>query len=254
MMSHRVNKIRKRIAKRRRESGRNMENPNQFMYDVPDSFSDNDRSIYEPKTTIHPLWRKEIFMLKLLSSIALILVVGILFQSPSPAFDHARSTVKKAMGKEFQFAAVANWYENQFGKPLVLFPNDKKEQNIQLGQEGDYALPVGAKISEGFSQDGRGVMFQTESAAEVKAAADGIVIFSGKKEDIGQTVIIQHSDHTESWYGKMDQAAVKPHEHVKGGQIIGRVSSNEDQNYGEYYFAIKKEDEFVDPIQVMNLD
>ncbi|WP_244943854.1 M23 family metallopeptidase [Siminovitchia fortis] len=253
-MSHRANKIRKRIAKRRRASGRIMEKPNEYMYDVPDYFSDDDRNIYEPKTTLHPLWRKEIFMLKLLSSIALILIVGILFQSSSPAFDDARSIVKKAMGKEFQFAAVANWYENQFGKPLVLFPNERKDEGIQLGQEGDYALPVGAKISEGFSHDGRGVMFQTESAAEVKAAADGVVIFSGKKEDIGQTVIIQHSDHTESWYGKMGQAEVKPHEHVKGGQVIGTVSPNEDENYGEYYFAIKKEDEFVDPIQVMNLD
>lgn len=253
-MSHRVNKIRKRIEKRRRANNRSMEKPNEYTLDTPTYYSDDEKNIFESKTTIHPLWRKEIFMLKLLSSIALILVVGILFQSSSPVFDDARSIVKKAMGKEFQFAAVANWYENQFGKPLALFPTDKKDSDIQLAKDGDYALPVGAKISEGFSHDGRGVIFQTESAAEVTAAADGVVIFSGKKEDIGQTVIIQHSDHTESWYGKMDQAAVKPHEHVQGGQVIGTVSSSEEGNYGEYYFAIKKEDEFIDPIQVMDLD
>lgn len=252
-MSHRVNKIRKRIAKRRREKNRGVERPNEYMHDIPAFFSDEEQNIYEPKTTIHPLWRKEVFMLKVLSSIALVLVVGVLFQSPSPAFDDARSIVKNAMGKEFQFAAVANWYEGQFGKPLVLFPDHSKDQNMQLAKESEYALPVGAKISEDFSQDGRGVIIQTESAADVQAAADGVVIFSGKKEDIGQTVIIQHKDHSESWYGKMDQATVKPHEHVKGGQVIGTVS-NEEGNYGEYYFAIKKEDVFIDPIQVMNLD
>lgn len=253
-MSHRINKIRKRIAKRRRSKSRIMDNPNDYMYDSPVHYSDEEQNIYDPKTNIHPLWKKEIFMLKLLSSIALILIVGILFQSPSPAFEDARSIVKKAMGKELQFASVAHWYENQFGKPLVLFPDQKKGENIQLGKEGDYALPVGAKISEGFSHDGRGVMIQTESAADVKAAADGLVIFSGKKTDIGRTVIIQHGDHTESWYGKLDLASVKPHERVKAGQVIGSVTSNEDKTVGEYYFAIKKEDVFIDPIQVMNLD
>lgn len=253
-MSHRVNKIRKRIAKRRRENNRMMEKPNEFMYDMPAHYSDDDQNIFEPKTTIHPLWKKEIFMLKLLSSIALVLVIGILFQSPSPAFENVRSIVKNTMGKEFQFAAVAQWYENQFGKPLVLIPENKKDQNIQLTKETDYALPVGAKISEGFSHDGRGVMIETESETEVKAVADGVVIFSGMKEDIGQAVIIQHSDRTESWYGKLDQATVKPHERVSGGQVIGTVSSKEDETHGEYYFAIKKEDEFIDPIQVMNLD
>lgn len=253
-MSHRVNKIRKRIAKRRRETNRTIEKPNGYMYDMPAHYSDEDPNVFEAKTQIHPLWKKEIFMLKLLSSIALVLIIGILFQTPSPAFEDARSIVKNAMGKEFQFAAVADWYENQFGKPLVLIPENKREKNIQLTKEADYALPVGAKISENFSQDGRGVMIETEREAEVEAAADGVVIFSGMKEDIGQSVIIQHSDGTESWYGKLDHTSVKSHEHIKGGQVIGTVSSKEGEAYGEYYFAIKKEDEFIDPIQVMNLD
>ncbi|MFD1705571.1 peptidoglycan DD-metalloendopeptidase family protein [Siminovitchia sediminis] len=251
-MSHRVNKIKKRIAKRRRLNGRMTEKPYEYIPQTPVDDVDENRHIYEPKPAIHPLWRKEIFIFKMLSSAVLVLLIAILYQSSSSRFDQVRSWVNDAMEKEFQFAAVSDWYESQFGKPLVLFPDPNQEPSVQQVIREDYALPVGAKITEGFSHDGRGIIIETEKDFAVKAGADGVVIFSGKKEDIGHTVIIQHSDRSESWYGKLNETSIKPHERVKGGQVIGTVSSND--NHGEYYFAIKQEDTFIDPIQVMNLD
>ncbi|MFS0646742.1 peptidoglycan DD-metalloendopeptidase family protein [Siminovitchia sp. 179-K 8D1 HS] len=257
-MNHRANQIKKRIAKRRKSYDRKRDNSVHW----PDELMDNDimdeHSIYDSKNhpTFHPLWNREVFIFKVLASITLVLLVSIIYKSESPAFQEAKSVVNRTMETEFRFAAVSEWYENRFGKPLALFPvKDKTDGNIiQTGMEKDYALPVGAKIKENFSHDGRGVMIETEDRAQVEAIAGGVVIFAGKKTDTGNTVIVQHEDDTESWYAHLNNLTVKPHERIKVGKVLGTVSSDEEGYSGKFYFAIKKGDDFINPLQVINIE
>ncbi|UTW68949.1 hypothetical protein KHA80_17155 [Anaerobacillus sp. HL2] len=54
----------------------------------------------------------------------------------NPQLEGARQFVETSFQEEFEFTAVANWYENQFGRPLALLPttrnvalNDSKANN-----------------------------------------------------------------------------------------------------------------------------
>ncbi|MBW8350195.1 M23 family metallopeptidase [Bacillus sp. IITD106] len=251
-MSRRADEIRKRISKRRKQY-----NPNREKFS-PTTFIDDEfeSPIYEssPKESLHPLWNRDIFLFKILVSAVLVLVVAVMFQSTSPKLDSIKIGVKKTMEKEFQFAAVADWYEKQFGKPLALLPPLEKEKSANADKEADYAMPVSGTILEDFSVNGKGIILQTGTNAKVEAMTAGVVIFAGPKEDIGQTVIIQHPDHSETWYGMLDKISVKPREQVEAGKNLGIVSTGKKEMTGEFYFAIKQNDKFIDPIQVMKFE
>ncbi|MBS4217012.1 M23 family metallopeptidase [Bacillus sp. FJAT-49711] len=252
-MSRRADEIRKRISKRRKQYNPNKERTGSTPF-IDNEF---ESPVFEaePKDSFHPLWNRDIFLFKILASVVLVLILAIIFQSTSTKLEPIKLGVKKTMEKEFQFAAVANWYENQFGKPLALLPpfeNDEKTDTAN--NELSYAQPVSGKILEDFSVDGRGIIMETGTNAEVEAMTGGVVIFAGKKEDIGQTVIIQHADHSETWYGMLDKITVKPRENVEAGKHVGVVSLGKEGETGEFYFAIKQNDMFIDPIQVIKFE
>lgn len=156
------------------------------------------------------------------------------------------------MKEEFQFATVAKWYEKQFGKPLVFYsPTEKKEGTIQ---QKDYAIPASGKVMQGFQKNGQGVFVQTATNATVESVNEGLVVFAGKKEELGNTVQIQHADGTESWYANLNDMTVKLYDYVSKKQKIGTVNNDANNKNGKFYFAIKKNEKFIDPIQVISFD
>ncbi|WP_062355481.1 M23 family metallopeptidase [Bacillus kwashiorkori] len=200
---------------------------------------------------IHPLFRKEVFALKILIAACLVLAVAILFKNESAKFEPARVAVKNVMEKEFQFATVADWYESTFGKPLALFP---KQNPLTEEKERSYALPASAKIVENFDKDNQGVTIQTVINAPVETIQSGKIIFAGEKETTGKTVIVQHKDNSQAWYGQLSEINVKVYQEVSPGEKLGIVSPSEDEFTGQFYFAIKKDEQFIDPIQVIKFE
>lgn len=264
MVRSRADEIRQRIARRRKNMGRSESIPEpESLFPLPaeeEKYGFDQIISFEGDVKdegVHPLFRKEVFFFKILASACLFLVIAILFRNHSAALEPTRNLVKKTMDTEFQFAAVTNWYEKKFGKPLALLPfNEKKrENNINTASSPQYAIPASGRVLENFQKNGQGVMIETTKATQVKAMNEGIVRFSGVKEGLGKTVIIQHSDQTESWYGNLEKVNVNLYEYIEKGKEIGTVSpSSANQTKGEFYFAIKKGDHFIDPIQVIRLE
>ena len=54
-----------------------------------------------------------------------------------------------------------------------------------------------------------------------------VVIFSGEKEGIGKTVIIQQSDGIDVWYGNLSNTTMKLYDYVEDNSIIGEAKNNE---------------------------
>lgn len=203
------------------------------------------------KNTEHPLFNREIFLFKILASACLVLIVAIAFKNQSQQLEPVRSTVTKVMEKEFQFAMVADWYEDTFGKPLALFPEkapNKKEAPAK------YALPANGVILEDFQADNQGVTIQTVKGEAVEAIQSGVVKFAGVDKEFGKTIIIQHPDQSETWYGQLGAIKVKAYDKVQAGDQIGVVSSKENETTGEFYFAIKQDEKFIDPVQVIKFE
>jgi stage IV sporulation protein FA len=254
--------IRKRIAKRKKNSGSPRNGPEKLIT-WP---GEDDKYGYEPVSSFdsrneeeggHPLFKKEVFIFKILASVLLFLVVAIIFRENIAGLNPAKSFVEKTMEQDFQFAMVSEWYEDNFGKPLAILPFNNDKANNKNVVEKEHDIPVfSGKVLENFEKNGQGIMIETAKGATVEAMNEGMVEFIGVKEGLGKTVIIQHSDQTETWYGNLDEVKVKLYSFIESETVIGTASEStgEDKTKGTYYFAYKKGDDFIDPIQVIRFE
>lgn len=204
----------------------------------------------------HPLFKKEVFLFKVLASACLVLIVAIIYRSPSEKAVSVQQYVNHTMEQEFQFAAVSDWYEDQFGKPLALLPakNTDEGSENEVASGSQYALPASGKILEDFGDNGQRIMIEIGKGAGVEAMNEGLVHFVGMKEGFGKTVIVQHGDKSETWYGNLDKIDVNLYEYISKGAKVGTAMDSEDGLKGSFYFAIKKGDDFVDPVQVIKFE
>lgn len=268
----RVEDVKKRIARRRKERSTTGRAPSRKSHislakdeerygEMP--FMDYE---YSSKSN-EPFFRKEFLMLQLLLAVCLFLVVGILFKDTSPRWESARAFINQSMEKEFQFATVLNWYEDQFGEPIALLPTPKKADNPELkqtefagtGSQDEssspvYAVPAAGRVLEPFTKDSQGIIVETGRDSSVEAINDGYVIEVGVKDDIGKTIVIQHTDGSETWYGNLESINVKLYDFVESRTVLGKVTNTNDGQAGTFYFAFKQGDNFIDPNQVISFD
>ncbi|MDQ0256519.1 stage IV sporulation protein FA [Evansella vedderi] len=205
-------------------------------------------------------FNKDRFLMQVLASICLFFAIGILFQSQSSYLEGVRGYVHHSFQEDFQFGAVANWYEEAFGRPLALLPPDMDVVAPGDPTEEDsnvYALPATGTVRESFQQNGRGIYVETALEEPVQVIRSGEVL--SIEEDIegewGIIIRIRHYDGGEAWYGMLDNITVELNDQVNSGDTIGSVSPhNELDGIGVYYFALKEGETFVDPIDVISLD
>ena len=263
MMRSTPEEIRRRIAKRKRENGGSSGKGPEREISWPgddEKYGFNNFSSYEPgkDDVIHPLFKKEVFIFKILASAVLFLVIAIMFRENTATFAPAKDFVMKTMEQDFKFATVSKWYEDQFGKPLALLPfSEEGKEDGKNVVEKDQDIPVfSGKVLENFEKNGQGIMIETTKGATVEAMKEGNVMFAGVKEDTGKTVIIQHADQTQSTYGNLDDIKVSLYEFIETETVVGTASesTSEDKTKGRYYFSIKKGDDFIDPIQVIRFE
>ncbi|RYM06845.1 M23 family metallopeptidase [Sporolactobacillus sp. THM7-7] len=168
-----------------------------------------------------------------------------------------KKTITAAMTEDFQFVAVSDWYEKHLGQPVGFLPDlnggrsGGESETVSDGSRS-FEVPVSGEVTDRFNKENNGITVETPPHSSVEAAKDGQVVFVGTKEKTGRTVIIQHKNNEESWYGKLDMMDVKVYEFVKRGQKIGTTSGTDKK--GSFYFALKEGEKFIDPIQVMSFD
>ncbi|MBY6035319.1 M23 family metallopeptidase [Fictibacillus nanhaiensis] len=205
----------------------------------------------------HPLFNRHALLMQIMFSIILFLIVGIIFKNHGEQTAKAQNFIKHIYEEEFHFAAAKDWYENQFGKPLALLPKDKLQNSPNSEKVSEvYAVPADGKVYETFTTNGKGIIIETGKNESVETAKEGYIVFAGKKEDLGFTVIIQHSDEQESWYGDLKEIdkSIKLYNYVDSGTRLGKVSENDGGKTGKFYFAIKKDKSFIDPSKVIDID
>lgn len=247
-MHDRRKDIRDRIEKRRKINERRINGAWTYIDEHDDEHVSY--STYETERD-HPLFKKEYFFFQILASIALFLIVAVIFKHPSQQLDSVRNSVTSTMSQELQFASISNWYESTFGKPIAFLP--QKEEPTEIVNE-PYALPASAKITQTFETNGEGIIVETGGVSKVEAIKDGKVIFAGTKEGIGKTIIIQHENNSESWYGQLESFDVALYDSVKKGDQIGEVMRSEDGSKGTFYLAVKENGTFVNPKKVISFE
>ena len=123
------------------------------------------------------------------------------------------------------FTKIKGWYEDLFGEVL---PSD----NTQTVFNGEL---IYKEISDYY--DGEKMVVNTNTL--VNNLTSGVVVFSGVKENYGNTVIIQGIDGEDILYGNVNYVSVILYDYVEAGTVIGETN-------GDFlYLVIKKDNEFI---------
>lgn len=188
------------------------------------------------------------FVIKAILSMMLFLGVFLLFQSNHDLLTKPKNWTSYLLTEEFPFARVYQWYQQTFGTPLALGP----ESQLVDGKAEPFALPVAGHITQTFEENGSGIMITPEEMEPVLAWLDGVVIFAGNDSDLEKTVIIQHSDMSKSTYALLSTVDVHLYQFISAGDKIGTFNPTETEE--TLYFSIEKDNEYIDPIRVINVN
>jgi murein DD-endopeptidase MepM/ murein hydrolase activator NlpD len=102
-------------------------------------------------------------------------------------------------------------------------------------------------VKDGIPNDG--INIKSPPGTEVKASADGTVIYIGNKleEEFGNVVIIQHENDLITSYAHLKEIKVKKDAKVRVGDVVGTVGATGDVTEPQLHFEVMKDKAPVDP-------
>ncbi|HET6631190.1 MAG TPA: peptidoglycan DD-metalloendopeptidase family protein [Rhodanobacteraceae bacterium] len=113
-----------------------------------------------------------------------------------------------------------------------------------------WSWPAEGKVMQGYAAGDptrQGIDIAGHRGAPVRAAADGVVVYSGNGlVGYGELIIVKHSDAFLSAYGHNDKRLVHEGDHVRAGQQIAEMGSSGTSQV-ELHFEIRKQGKPVDP-------
>lgn len=131
------------------------------------------------------------------------------------------------MGVNFNFASVNRLYHDFLGTDL---PFDFRKTDLVFSEKLNY------KSIEPYLD---GAILVVDNNYLVPAMDDGLVVFSGFKDDYGNTVIIQQANGVDVWYSNLVNIDVKLYEYISRGKLLGECSNS-------LYLVFKKDGNVLD--------
>ena len=111
--------------------------------------------------------------------------------------------------------------------------------------------PVDGIVTKGIitniSPTHNGIDIATKSNAKIRAAQEGMIVFSNSLDDYGNTIIIAHPNNYYSIYSHLKKSLVEEREYVQVNQTIGYVGQTGNSNAPHLHFEIWKNHHIIDP-------
>jgi septal ring factor EnvC (AmiA/AmiB activator) len=126
-------------------------------------------------------------------------------------------------------------------------------------QRGSLRLPVRGAVSGRFGapRDGggtwRGLFIKAASGSEVKAIANGRVVFSEWMRGFGNLLIVDHGNAYLSIYGNNDSLLKQVGQAVKGGETVATVGNSGGNPDSGLYFELRHQGQPIDPMKWASL-
>jgi len=96
-----------------------------------------------------------------------------------------------------------------------------------------------------------GIDIETPQDTPVRATADGIVVFADSFGNYGRTIILKHPTGYSTLYAHLSRIEVHDGQHVKAGQIIGRVGSTGRSTGTHLHYEIILNNKALDPMKFL---
>ena len=119
---------------------------------------------------------------------------------------------------------------------------------------GKYRWPVRGAVIAGYGQNVDGVRnpgidISVPEGTPVKAAENGVVIYSGAGlKDLGNTVLVRHDNGTVTVYGNASSLKVKRGDKVTRGQVIATSGMTGDAKRPKLHFEVRQNAAAVNPM------
>ncbi len=98
-----------------------------------------------------------------------------------------------------------------------------------------------------------GIDVMGHKGQSVSAIQNGQVTEIYQDANSGLTVVVKHN-HYQVYYGSLLKAAVEKGDFIQAGQEIGQMGSCDAEPYDHLHLAIKENDDYVDPLLIINKD
>ena len=163
------------------------------------------------------------FISKLLITIILTLITLILLKSNNKL---KTFFYNKVYDNNISFATINKWYENHFGSSIPFKELVEKDTKAVFNNKLEYSKKE--KYLDG-------VKLSVDKNYLVPILESGMVVYIGKKEEYGNTVIVQQVNGVDVWYGNINNPNVKLYDYVEKGKLLGDVKNN------NLYLVFKKD-------------
>ena len=173
------------------------------------------------KLTVKP--KKNNKLSKFLILIIITLVTLITLKSNS---ELRTSFYKNVLEKNFKFASINKLFKDKFGVAIPFSDVIEKKETKQVFSEK-------LKYSDK-SKYLDGVKLKVENNYLVPNIENGIIVFIGKKDNYGDTVIVEGTDGVDIWYCNI-KSSLKLYDYIEKGSLIGEALSN------DIYLVYKKD-------------
>jgi stage IV sporulation protein FA len=181
-----------------------------------------------------------------------------MFRVDHPLTEQGRVYVRAALTQSMDLNGLAAWYDRHFGGSPSFLPamdpskHQEPAQRVSVTSK-HFFTPLQGKLLSGFNPDKSGILLEAKAGSPVSAIDKGVVVFAGLKEESGYTVILQHSDGMKSVYGKLEPGTVEVNDWLQGGETVGLVAKSGGAA-SSLYFAVQKNEKYVNPADVVTLD
>lgn len=127
------------------------------------------------------------------------------------------------------------------------------EEKLRIERIPDI-IPVVGIVSKKFSEESGhlGTDFSAQAGNPVFATGSGTVEFAGKKEELGNTIVINHTNGYKTTYSHLMNIKTRKGSPVHKGDIIGSVGNTGTASGPHLHYTITKDDAPIDPETFIN--
>jgi lipoprotein NlpD len=123
---------------------------------------------------------------------------------------------------------------------------------MRVGPEPSLQWPAIGTLTSGFGRRGRrfhsGIDISAEAGTPIVAAADGVVVFSGRGPDgYGNTVMLDHGRSIITLYAHNQRNLVRVGERVRRGQPIALMGDTGRASGTHLHFEVHQNGQLIDP-------
>lgn len=97
-----------------------------------------------------------------------------------------------------------------------------------------------------------GVDIANDEGTPIKAAADGVVMYSAWERGYGNLVTVNHGNGYTTRYGHMQRSVVSPGQHLKKGQTIGNVGNTGRSTNPHLHYEVRLNGVSVNAVKYIN--